>query len=67
MVEEKIRKAVENANRMFGEGFRRADATAIGALYTEDTILMPPNFDMMRGRSVCARTRVWSHTQLPRT
>ena len=51
MVEEKIRKAVENANRMFGEGFRRADATAIGALYTEDALLMPPNFDMMRGRS----------------
>jgi ketosteroid isomerase-like protein len=36
---------------MFGEGFRKADASTIGALYTEDAILMPPNFDMMRGRS----------------
>jgi ketosteroid isomerase-like protein len=51
MVEEKVRKAIEKANRMFGEGFRKADASAIGALYTEDAMLMPPNFEMMRGRS----------------
>lgn len=51
MVEEQVRNAVENGNRMFGENIRRADAAALGALYTEDAVLMPPNFDMFRGRS----------------
>lgn len=51
MVEEQVRKAVENGNRIFGESIRRADAAAIGASYTEDALLMPPNFEMIRGRS----------------
>ena len=51
MVEEQVRKAVETGNRMFGEGIRRGDSAAVGALYTEDAILMPPNFEMVRGRS----------------
>ena len=51
MVEEQVRKAVENCNRIFGEGIRNGNAAAIGALYTEDALLMPPNFDMIRGRS----------------
>jgi ketosteroid isomerase-like protein len=51
MVEEKIRQAVESGNRMFGEGIRKAEAAAVGALYTEDALLMPPNFEMIRGRS----------------
>jgi ketosteroid isomerase-like protein len=51
MVEEQVRKAVENGNRMFGEGIRRGDAAAVGALYTEDALLMPPNFEMIRGRN----------------
>jgi len=51
MVEEDVRETVENANRMFGEGIRKGDAAAVGALYTEDALLMPPNYDMIRGRS----------------
>jgi len=51
MVEERIRIAVENGNRMFGEGIRKGEAAAVGTLYTEDALLMPPNFEMIRGRS----------------
>jgi len=51
MAEEKVRKTVENGNRMFGEGIRKGDAAAVGALYTEDALLMPPNSEMIRGRS----------------
>jgi ketosteroid isomerase-like protein len=50
-VEEQVRRAIDNANRMFGEGIRKGEATAVGALYTEDALLMPPNFEMIRGRS----------------
>jgi len=51
MVEEGIRMAVVNGNRVFGEGIRKGDAASVGALYTEDALLMPPNFEMIRGRS----------------
>jgi ketosteroid isomerase-like protein len=51
MVEEKVRRAIENGNRTFGEGIRKGDAASVGALYTEDAMLMPPNFEMIIGRS----------------
>ncbi len=47
---EQIRRDIERANQRFGESIRRADATAVGNLYTEDAILMPPNFEPIRGR-----------------
>lgn len=47
---EQIRKQIETANQRFGEGIRKADAAAIGRLYTEDALLMPPNFEIIRGR-----------------
>jgi ketosteroid isomerase-like protein len=50
-MEEKVRKAIKAANRKFGEGIRRGDSSAVGSLYTEDAILMPPNNYMIRGRS----------------
>ena len=49
-MEEQVRKAIKAANRKFGEGIRKGDPTAVGALYTEDAILMPPNNEMIRGR-----------------
>lgn len=49
-MEEQIRKAIRAANRKFGEGIRKGDPAAVGALYTEDAILMPPNNEMIRGR-----------------
>jgi ketosteroid isomerase-like protein len=51
VVEEQVKRAVENGNRMFGDGIRKGEAAAVGALYTEDALLMPPNFEMIRGRS----------------
>ena len=47
---EQVRKAIAASNRRFGEGIRRGDSSAVGSLYTEDAILMPPNNDMIRGR-----------------
>ena len=51
MVEEKVSQAVENGNRMFSEGIRKGESAVVGALYTEDALLMPPNFERIRGRS----------------
>jgi ketosteroid isomerase-like protein len=51
VVEEQVKRAVENGNRMFGDGIRKGEAAAVGALYSEDALLMPPNFEMIRGRS----------------
>jgi len=51
MVEEQVRRTVEDTNRIFGDSVRRGDAAAVSALYTEDAILLPPNSDMIKGRS----------------
>jgi len=47
---EDVRKAIEKVNINAREGFRRGDAAAVAALYTEDAILLPPNSKMIRGR-----------------
>jgi uncharacterized protein (TIGR02246 family) len=47
---EQTRKEIERANQRFGEGIRKADAAVVGSLYTKDTLLMPPNFETIRGR-----------------
>ena len=47
---EDARRAIERTNRRFGEHIRKGDAEAVGKLYTEDALLMPPNNEMIRGR-----------------
>lgn len=47
---EEVRREIEKANGRFGEGIRRGDASAVGALYAEDALLMPPNLEPIRGR-----------------
>lgn len=47
---ERFREEIETANRRFGDGVRKADPAAIGRLYTEGALLMPPNFEIIRGR-----------------
>ena len=47
---EEIRKAIEQANKKFGEAVRKGDATALADLYTEDACLLPPNSEMIRGK-----------------
>lgn len=49
MVEE-VRDIIEEANVKFGEGVRANDAAMMAELYTEDTVLMPPNGEIMRGK-----------------
>ena len=45
-----VRKAIEEANLKFSEAITQGDAAAAAALYTEDTILLPPNSEMIQGR-----------------
>ncbi len=45
-----ILKAVKKANIRFGEKIRQNDAAGLAALYTEDTVLMPPNSVKLYGR-----------------
>ncbi|MFB0517971.1 MAG: SgcJ/EcaC family oxidoreductase [Acidobacteriota bacterium] len=45
-----VRQAIEEANLKFGEAMRQGDAAALAALYTEDTVLLPPNSEMIRGK-----------------
>ena len=49
MVDE-VRRTVERLNLEFGEGFRRGDALAVAALYTDDAALLPPNSEIVQGR-----------------
>ncbi len=47
---DQARRAIETGNATFGEAIRGADAAAIGSLYTDDAILLPPGADMIKGR-----------------
>lgn len=42
---------VKRNNRRFSQSIRARNLAAVEDLYTEDTVLMPPNADMVRGRS----------------
>jgi len=46
-----VRKAIENGNLKFGEAVRQDNGAAIAALYTDDATLMPPNSEMIKGKS----------------
>ena len=45
-----VRQAIDEANLKFGEAMRKGDAAALAALYTEDTVLLPPNSEMIQGK-----------------
>lgn len=48
---ESIRETIEKMNLRFSEMVRRgADAKELGASYTEDACVLPPNSDIMKGR-----------------
>jgi len=46
-----IRKAIEDGNAKFGEAVRQGDGAAIAALYTEDATLLPPDSEMIKGKT----------------
>jgi uncharacterized protein (TIGR02246 family) len=47
---EQIRPAIEEINKKFGEGFRQGNAAIVAELYTDDAVLLPPNFDAIKGK-----------------
>jgi ketosteroid isomerase-like protein len=47
---EDIHEVIEEANRLFGEGFKQGDAALAISMYTEDTLLLPPNMESIRGK-----------------
>jgi len=57
-LDEQARREIEKINRRFGEGIRHGDAAAVGALYTDDALLMPPNSEMVHGKE--GTTKFWA-------
>jgi len=55
-----VRKAVEEANQIFIDASLRGDSAAVGALLTEDTLLMPPAGRMIQGKK--ATEEYWRAT-----
>jgi uncharacterized protein (TIGR02246 family) len=49
-----VRAAIEQQNARFGEAVRAGDTAAIGALYTEDGAVLPPNTARVNGRAAIA-------------
>ena len=46
-----LRGALESANKEFETVFAAGDGAGMGALYTEDGELLPPNSDVVSGRT----------------
>jgi len=55
-----IRKAVDEANKIFIDASLRGDSTPVGALLTEDTLLLPPAGRMVQGKK--ATEEYWRAT-----
>ena len=49
-----VRHEIETANREFMDAFGKRDTAAIGRLYAEDAVVLPPNADAVRGRRAIA-------------
>ncbi len=45
-----IRQLIEEGHVKFSEAVRSGDATTLANFYTEDAMLLPPNFPMIKGR-----------------
>ncbi len=54
------RKAVEEANQKFMDASIRGDAATVAALYTDNTLLLPPNSPMIQGKK--ATEEYWRET-----
>lgn len=55
-----VRTAVEHANQIFIEASLRGDSAAVGALLTDDTLLLPPGGQMIQGKK--ATVEYWRAT-----
>lgn len=61
---EDILAAVKKANIRFGERVRKSDVAGLAALYTEDTVLMPPNSEKLYGRKAAGEFWGGAFTQM---
>jgi len=50
MVDEETRKAIDDANRKFSEGFLKVDASITSSGYGEDSIVFPPDEQFVHGK-----------------
>ena len=57
MVSAEVRKAIDQVNLRFSEGFPNGDASLTASVYAEDAVICPPNSEMIRGRK--AITEFW--------
>jgi uncharacterized protein (TIGR02246 family) len=49
------RQEIEQRLREIGTAFNRGDVAALGEMYTEDAVLMPPGGEMLTGRDAIRR------------
>jgi uncharacterized protein (TIGR02246 family) len=45
-----VQQAIMQNNARFAEAYNRGDVAAVGGMYTDDAVLLPPNFQMLEGR-----------------
>ncbi len=45
-----VSEAINKVNAEFMDAFKNGDAAGVAALYTDDTTLMPPNSEIIKGR-----------------
>jgi uncharacterized protein (TIGR02246 family) len=50
MVDKETKRAIDEANRKFSEGFLRGDASITASGYGEDSVVFPPNGDFVQGK-----------------
>lgn len=55
------RAPIEKQGAEFAEAFNRGDIAAVAAMYSEDAILLPPDGELVRGRS--AIEALWQGTR----
>jgi uncharacterized protein (TIGR02246 family) len=49
--QQSARTAIEASNKQFAEAFNKGDAAALANMYTMDARVLPPNGEMVEGRS----------------
>ncbi|WP_164913678.1 YybH family protein [Methanoculleus taiwanensis] len=47
---DEARKAIEEANTRFSEGFMRGDASITASGFADDAVIFPPDAEMVRGK-----------------
>ena len=56
-----VRATIEATEKQWSDAYRRGDAAALGALYTEDAASIPPSGEWQRGREAVAKQSLSEH------